>query len=121
MRIAFLHGSNDLYGASRVLIDDCRLLVAEGHEVEVLLPVDGALTQRLMEVGAAVTVAPLRVLRLSKRSSLLTPPLARPRWREPPDVVVVWTLALAGYLPALRMAGHRVLVSVHELLPSSAG
>ena len=121
MRISVLHGSNDLYGASRVLVGDCGALVKAGHEVVVVLPEDGPLTIMLKNAGASVLVTKLHVLRLSQPRTLLRPALSIPDWAEKPDVVVLWTLALVAYIPLLRAHGIRTLLSVHELLPSPAG
>lgn len=121
MRLVVLHGSNDTYGASRVLLDDCTGLVAAGHEVEACLPCGGPLTPLLRAVGVVVTEVPLHVLRLSDPRSLIRPPTRLPSWRSTPDVVVLWTLALMAYLPVVRAHHLPVLVSVHELLPSRPG
>lgn len=121
MRIAVLHGSNDLYGASRVLAGDCDALVKAGHEVVVLLPEDGPLTGLLTAAGVDVRVTELHVLRLSQPRTLLRPPVSIPDWGVKPDAVVLWTMALAAYLPLLRARRIRTHLSVHELLPSPAG
>ena len=121
MRLAFLHGSNDVYGASRVLLEDCRILAASGHQIEVCLPCNGPLSALLKQAGATVTETPLHVLRLSDRRSLLRGPVRLPAWQAVPDVVILWTLALMAYLPVLRLRGLPLLVSVHELLPSRLG
>lgn len=121
MRIAVLHGSNDLYGASRVLAGDCDALVKAGHQVVVLLPEDGQLTGLLTAAGVDVRVTELHVLRLSQPRTLLRPPVSIPDWGVKPDVVVLWTMALGAYLPLLRARRIRTLLSVHELLQSPAG
>jgi hypothetical protein len=121
MRIAVLHGSNDVYGASRVLAGDCDALVRAGHEVLVLLPEEGPLTGLLTAAGADVRITDLHVLRLSEPRTLIQPPFSLPGWGVKPDVVVLWTMALAGYLPLLRARRIRTLLSVHELLSSAAG
>ena len=119
-RIAFLHGSNDLYGASRVLVDDAALLARQGHDVSVVLPSHGPLDALLAQAGVAVTVEPLRVLRrVSPLNSRL--PIRLPSVVGDADVAVVWTLALASYLPALRARRRPVVCSVHEILPGTAG
>jgi len=121
VRVAVLHGSNDTYGASRVLLEDCAALVELGHQVEVCLPFSGPLSGQLRAAGVTVTEAPLHVLRLSDRKSLLKPPTQSPAWQQRPDLTVLWTLALMSYLPVLRARRDAVLVSVHELIPSRLG
>lgn len=119
--LAILHGSNDLYGASRVLADDVEILSQRGHEVVVLLPEDGPLTALLEERGAKVTIEPLRVIRKVDGITSLRPPMRLPAAVRLADVVVTWTLALSSYLPVLRAHRKRVISSVHEILPGRAG
>jgi glycosyltransferase involved in cell wall biosynthesis len=121
LRLAFLHGSNDLYGASRVLAQDVELLRAQGHEVAVALPQDGPLTGILRELGADVNVESLRVLRKVDGAAGVRLPTKLPTVCQSADIVVPWTLALAAYLPLLRLRRRRVLCSVHEILPGPAG
>ena len=42
-KILFLHSSNDLYGASKVLIEIINLLFSKGYEVYLILPYNGPL------------------------------------------------------------------------------
>lgn len=121
MRLAFLHGSNDLYGASRVLAQDVELLRAQGHEVAVALPQDGPLTEILRELGADVSIEQLQVLRRVDGAAGMRLPTKLPVVCADADIVVLWTLALAAYLPLLRLRRRRVLCSVHEILPGPAG
>jgi glycosyltransferase involved in cell wall biosynthesis len=121
LRIAFLHGSNDLYGASRVLAQDVELLLGQGHEVHVALPEDGPLTSALRELGAHPSIEPLRVLRRVDGASGMRLPTTLPSVCDAADVIVVWTLALAAYLPLLRLGRRRTICSVHEILPGSPG
>jgi glycosyltransferase involved in cell wall biosynthesis len=119
-RVAFLHGSNDTYGASRVLIDDVRVLRSLGWRVDVLLPDDGPLTEPLRGAGAQVEISDLRVLRRAALTRTRVP-VALPRTVSEADLVVTWTLALASYLPALALAGKRTVCSVHEIQLGTAG
>jgi glycosyltransferase involved in cell wall biosynthesis len=121
LRIAFLHGSNDLYGASRVLAQDVELLQAHGHKIVVALPEDGPLTEVLEGLGVRVSIEPLIVLRKVAGTAALRMPVRLPTVCDSADVVVLWTLALAAYLPLLRLLRRRVLCSVHEILPGRAG
>jgi glycosyltransferase involved in cell wall biosynthesis len=119
-RVAFLHGSNDTYGASRVLVEDVRVLRSLGWQVNVLLPADGPLTALLEDAGADVEVRDLRVLRRAALAGTRLP-VSLPRTVGEADLVVAWTLALASYLPALALAGKATVCSVHEIQPGRAG
>lgn len=120
MRIAVAHGSNDLYGASRVLVEDVSILRHLNHEVCVLLPGDGPLTSALKGFGAEVQRCDLAVLRrVAKRQIRL--PISVPAAMSGADLVVLWTLALSSYLPTLWLRRKPTLCSVHEIQPSAAG
>jgi glycosyltransferase involved in cell wall biosynthesis len=119
-RVAFLHGSNDGYGASRVLVEDVRVLRSLGWRVDVLLPDDGPLTAQLRDAGAGVEIRDLRVLRRAALGGTRLP-VALPGAVAQADLVVAWTLALASYLPALALAGKTTVCSVHEIQPGRAG
>lgn len=121
MRVCFLHGSNDRYGASRVLVQDVGLLLGLGHEVVVVLPNDGPLTTQLSRLGACVTITHLAAVRKVDGVRALRLPLHAPVATTRADVTVVWTLALATYLPALAARTRSIICSVHEILPGAPG
>jgi len=56
MRILYAHNNTDLYGSSRSLLRLTSRLVADGHEVRVLLPGDGPLLRTLERSGVSVSV-----------------------------------------------------------------
>lgn len=116
MIATILHGSNDVYGASRVLLDEVASLRTLGHDVRVVLPTTGPLTGELRRLGADVSIDPqLAVLRRSRlRDAMRRPTL--PRAARDADVVVLWTLALSLYVPLLTLRRKRHYISVHELL-----
>jgi glycosyltransferase involved in cell wall biosynthesis len=58
MRILFVHSPADLYGASRALLRLCCDMRRSRWEVAVVLPEEGALSQRLAEVGVEVFLLP---------------------------------------------------------------
>src|SRR5262245_37856197 len=95
MRIAFVHGSNDLYGASNVLLHDVRALIEMGNDVAVQLPYPGPLDSRLRDAGCEVECRPFPVLR---RSNPLDAMRAKPFSNDAPlvaaDLAVVHTLAV---------------------------
>jgi glycosyltransferase involved in cell wall biosynthesis len=123
MKFAILHGSNDAYGASKVLCQEVECLVSLGHEVLIVVPHTGPLSTDLARFGAAVSVVidpSLVVLRRSKLTDLLHPLTLRHDVALA-DVVVLWTLALSAYIPVLRLRRRRFYVSVHELLLGRVG
>ncbi|SMG36750.1 Glycosyltransferase involved in cell wall bisynthesis [Rhodococcus rhodochrous J3] len=121
MRVVLLHGSNDNYGASRVLLDEVRVLVGLGYDVTVAVPTDGPLRNQCAHVGAQLIVDPtLIVLRKANlRDAIGIPKL--PNYAQHADLIVIWTLAMAAYIPALRIAKTRFYVSVHELQENIIG
>lgn len=118
---AFIHGSNDLYGASRVLLADVSILIEEGIAVTVVLPSPGPLTDLLREAGASVAVEPLHILRKVASPLQLRVPLRLPKAARDADIVILWTLASASYLPATRLSRKFAICSVHEILPGRSG
>lgn len=118
MKIVIVHGSNDRYGASRVLIHEIKCLLSLGHSVEVLVPQDGPLREELAALGPRVRITldpTLLVLRRSNLKDILRVPKIPLSVRKA-DAVILWTLALAGYIPLLRLVRKKFYVAVHELL-----
>lgn len=119
MKIIIAHGSNDTYGASRVLIHEIICLLALGHSVHVLVPSSGPLQEEVSKLGlkATISVEPnLMVLRRSRIRDVMRTPKLPPAMQDA-DVVVLWTLAMVGYVPLLHCARKKFYVAVHELLP----
>lgn len=58
MRILFVHNPPDLYGASRCLLRLSARMVAEGHAVKVVMPCDGALSEKLAIAGVGAIIDP---------------------------------------------------------------
>lgn len=118
MRVTIIHGSNDTYGASRVLLQEVDSLLSLGHSVHLVVPSGGPLQREINSRGKNVqlTVQPdLLVLRRSSvKDALGIPRLPAPV--KSADVVVLWTLGMAGYIPLLKLARKKFYVSVHELL-----
>ncbi len=121
MRVAFLHGSNDIYGASRVLLDEVSIFLSEAWDVAVVLPMKGPLTEKLTTLGAHVVVDPeLHVLRRVQSLNAIGNPRI-PAVMRGADLVVVWTLALASYIPLLVLRRQSFYVSVHEIQRGAVG
>jgi glycosyltransferase involved in cell wall biosynthesis len=63
MNILILHGSSDLYGASKILLVTVRLLIKKGDTPIVVLTENGPLADELKALGAEVIFIPLGILR----------------------------------------------------------
>lgn len=116
MRLLYVANVSDLYGASRSLLRLAGQSVLDGHEVQVILPSDGPLRERLETVGVSVTIhedlpvltrralgTPGGCLRLMGRVPRSTLRLVSHLRRFRPDVVhtnsaVVFTPGLAARL-----------------------
>lgn len=121
MKLVILHGSNDRYGASRVLLEDVRAFIALGYVVDVVLPAAGPLTKDLKATGASVTIDDsMIVARRSQPSSLVHAPRLPPASRGA-DIVILWTIALGAYGALLRARKQPYVLSVHERLAGFAG
>lgn len=97
-------------------------MVRLGHTVSVVVPSDGPLGAAVEhEDGIDLTVdKKLIVLRKSRlRDAFKIPTL--PAQALNADFVVVWTLALALYVPILEIRRKKYYVAVHELLDSFTG
>lgn len=58
-----LHGSSDLYGASKIFLFTAQALVLEGHYVMVCLSEEGPLVGELRSIGAEVRIIRLGIVR----------------------------------------------------------
>ncbi|MEX2511828.1 MAG: glycosyltransferase family 4 protein [Cyclobacteriaceae bacterium] len=61
--ILMLHGSSDLYGASKIFLVTAQLLKEEGHGVTVILSEDGPLVGALKDLGIHVKLLRLGIIR----------------------------------------------------------
>lgn len=68
MKILMLHGSSDLYGASKILLVTVQTLVNNGNQVTVILTESGPLAHLLTEAGASVLFIRLGILRRKYKS-----------------------------------------------------
>jgi glycosyltransferase involved in cell wall biosynthesis len=121
VRITFLHSSNDVYGASRVLLGDVTKLVAQGHHVSVVVPANGPLAalQEIISDGYVIDGSLAVLRRVNPRDAARPPHL--PAAARVADIVVLWTLPLALYGPMLRLRRQPYVVSVHERSDGVAG
>lgn len=63
MNIILLHGSSDLYGASKILINSVETFIDAGHSCIVVLPSEGVLAEHIKARGVQVRILNLAVLR----------------------------------------------------------
>lgn len=124
-RLLVAHPSPDLYGSDRQLLETIDAAVADGWQVEVVVPADGPLVPLLAERGARVRVAtfpvlrkavlhPSRLLRFAAESVRAAAGIRRLVRRRRPDLVLVNTVTIPVWLVAARLAGVRTLCHVHE-------
>jgi glycosyltransferase involved in cell wall biosynthesis len=61
--ILMLHGSSDLYGASKIFLESVRALKLAGYRVVVVLSEDGPLVNELQSLGITIHIHKLGILR----------------------------------------------------------
>lgn len=126
-RLLFLHSSDELYGADRVLLDQV-VALPPTVDVEVWLPNDLAhgefpLCERLEQLGVMVRHVPLPIMRRAyqtpiglTRLAARTAALARRLHAHRPDIVYCTTSATFLAAPAARLARvPHVVGHVHEI------
>jgi glycosyltransferase involved in cell wall biosynthesis len=121
-RVVFIHSSNDMFGADRILLQVVDAAAAVGRVPEVWLPADvkvtaGSLDAQLCLRGIAVRILPLPTLRRRELHPLRLPGLM---WRgiltwvrlarARPAVVYCATSAALLAAPLARLAGAREVV-----------
>jgi len=62
-RVLLLHSSNDMYGASRIVLQVIDILIKAKYEVHVILPYKGVLNKIITDKGASCNIYNLGVLR----------------------------------------------------------
>ena len=62
-RVLLLHSSNDMYGASRIVLQVIDVLIKANYEVHVILPYKGVLNKIITEKGASCSIYNLGVFR----------------------------------------------------------
>jgi glycosyltransferase involved in cell wall biosynthesis len=68
MNILILHGSSDLYGASKILLVTVNLLKKRGHTITIVLTEHGPLVDELQKLGADILFIRLGILRRKYKS-----------------------------------------------------
>lgn len=128
--IIFLHPSDELYGADRVLLETLRAL-RDDWEVEVWLPSDVNYGDRLLsrvlaDEGIKFSHKDLPVIRRKYANLAGLAKIARAtvktliQLREHKGAIIfINTATLSPLAPFLRMSGNKVIVHVHETLRGS--
>ena len=62
-RVLLLHSSNDMYGASRIVLQVIDILIKAKYEVYVILPYEGVLNKLITDKGASCSIYTLGVFR----------------------------------------------------------
>ncbi len=127
MNILILHGSSDLYGASKILLVTVRVLIKKDHTPIIILTENGPLADELKTLGAEVIFIRLGILR---RKYKTVPGMLNRLWvirnaytaikkliqeRKIGLVYSNTTAVLAGALAA-RSMGIRHIWHVHEII-----
>ena len=55
-KILLLHSSNDMYGASRIVLQVIDILIKAKYEVHVILPYNGVLNKIITNKGASCSI-----------------------------------------------------------------
>jgi glycosyltransferase involved in cell wall biosynthesis len=129
MNLLILHGSSDLYGASKILLVTVQLLLKKGYKPLVVLGHHGPLADKLLEAGAEVTYVRLGILRrkyktpagiLNRLFVLLKAYRSLRRLISERQIDIVYsntTAVLAGALAA-RSKGVKHVWHIHEIIES---
>lgn len=129
LRTMFLHSSNEMYGADKILVEILQSLPTNDRGGAIVhLPDDlptreGSLSTHLEGLGIRALVSPLPVLRRRYVSARGALPLVSRMWqtfrqirKHRPDVVYCTTSAMILCLPLARLAGvKRVVLHVQEI------
>lgn len=129
MNLLILHGSSDLYGASKILLVTVQLLVKKGYKPLVVLGHHGPLADKLVEAGAEIAFIRLGILRrkyktpvgmLNRLSVLLKASRCLKRLIIEKQIEIVYsntTAVLAGAFAAKAM-GIKHVWHIHEIIES---
>lgn len=129
LRTMFVHSSNEMYGADKILVEILQSLPEKDrvgavvHLPDDLPSKDGSLSTYLDGLGIRASVSPLPVLRRRYLSARGVLPLVRRMWRtfgqirqHKPDIVYCTTSAMILCVPIARLAGvKRVVLHVQEI------
>lgn len=129
MNILILHGSSDLYGASKILLVTVRLMIKKGYKPIVILTENGPLANYLQDAGADILFIRLGILRrkyksipgiINRLQVMVKAFYAIKKVIRERKIALVYsntTAVLAGAFAA-RSAGIRHIWHVHEIIES---
>lgn len=129
MNLLILHGSSDLYGASKILLVTVQFLLKKGYRPLVVLGHPGPLADKLLEAGAEVTYIRLGILRrkyknpigiLNRLYVLMKAYQSLKRLIRDRQITTVYsntTAVLAGAFAA-RSMGVKHIWHIHEIIES---
>lgn len=129
MNLLILHGSSDLYGASKILLVTVQVLLKKGYRPLVVLGHPGPLADKLLEAGAEVTYIRLGILRrkyknpigiLNRLYVLMKAYQSLKRLIRDRQITTVYsntTAVLAGAFAA-RAMGVKHIWHIHEIIES---
>ena len=113
--ILLVHSSNDLYGASKILITIIEILIKSGHSVHLILPEDGPLNNHKSLINVNLSIINLGVFRkkylnffgLINRSILIIKSIFQiKKIIKKHDIDLVYTKFLS-FLQMLQMQHHQ--------------
>ncbi len=127
MNVLLLHGSSDLYGASKILLYTVAALAKNGHRVTVILTEQGPLGDQLQDAGIEVIFIRLGILRrkyksiggITNRLIVLRKAYLAIRQlikEKNIDTVYTNTTAVLAGAYAARSTGTRHIWHVHEII-----
>lgn len=132
MKILFVHPSNEMYGADKVLLEVIDAIMGEGKEIEVWLPIDVKYPSNLLGLalekrGIKYSLVNQPVLRRAYFQASHFPKFLAQLYsslsllkRINPDLLYVNTTALAPLAFLGSVCGIETIVHVHEILDNNA-
>ncbi|SFQ52228.1 hypothetical protein SAMN05421810_108279 [Amycolatopsis arida] len=123
--VLLAHGSAELYGSDRMVVESVAAMVDAGWRVVVTVPGEGPLLPAVRAAGARVARCPVPVLRkaalrpaglarLALDAARAVRPMLRLLRAERPDLIYVNTVTVPLWLPLARARRVPVLAHVHE-------
>ncbi len=129
-KILVAHSSNDLYGASRILLKILKVLIDQGHEVHLFLPTNGPLNKNIIVSKTKLSIINLGIFRkkyfnffgLINRGFnifLSTLILTYHIKKKNIDTVYINTSTVLSPALASKITGKKCIYHIHEIPDSS--